>query len=97
MVASGEDVRPPANAARLRLTTRIETLGEGDADVPRIVPTEGLHSPAPGEVTIRVEAAGVSFAEVWMVRGSDFSQPTFPLVPGHDLVATVTALTETGA
>lgn len=32
----------------------------------------------------------MSFAEVWMVRGRDFSQPTFPLVPGHDLVAEIT-------
>lgn len=64
-------------------------------------------------MVIRVEATGVSFADVQMLRGGYFDQPTFPFVPGYDLVGTVTevganvsevtvgqrvaALTETGA
>lgn len=42
-----------------------------------------------GEVVIDVEASGVSFAEVQMLRGRYFSQPTFPFVPGYDSVGTV--------
>lgn len=68
---------------------------------------------APGQATVRVEAAGVSFAEVQMLKGRYFNQPKFPFVPGYDLVGSVievgeavddgllgrrvAALTETGA
>ena len=48
-----------------------------------------LPSPEPGQVTVRVEAAGVSFAEVQMLKGRYFSQPKFPFVPGYDLVGEV--------
>ncbi len=67
----------------------------------------------PGQVMVRVEAAGVSFAEVQMLKGRYFGQPKFPVVPGYDLVGKVedvgegvdarmigrrvAALTETGA
>ena len=72
-----------------------------------------LPGPEPGQVMVRVEAAGVSFAEVQMLRGRYFNQPRFPVVPGYDLVGIVegvgegvddgligqrvAALTETGA
>ncbi len=72
-----------------------------------------LPAPEPGQVVVRVEAAGVSFAEVQMLKGRYFGQPKFPFVPGYDLVgrveevgegvdrdmlgARVAALTETGA
>src|SRR3954454_25028030 len=46
-----------------------------------------------GEVMIRVEATGVSFAEQSMRRGRyPLGQPRFPFVPGYDLVGTVIAL-----
>ncbi|MDQ0375501.1 medium chain dehydrogenase/reductase family protein [Cellulomonas humilata] len=50
--------------------------------------------PAPGEgrVLVRVEATGVSFAEQQMRRGKYYDQPTFPFVPGYDLVGTVLAV-----
>jgi 2-desacetyl-2-hydroxyethyl bacteriochlorophyllide A dehydrogenase len=48
-----------------------------------------LPSPEPGQVTVRVEAAGVSFAEVQMLKGRYFGQPKFPFVPGYDLVGEV--------
>jgi NADPH:quinone reductase-like Zn-dependent oxidoreductase len=72
-----------------------------------------LASPGAGQVTVRVEAAGVSFAEVQMLKGRYFGQPKFPFVPGYDLVgeveevgegvdenmvgSRVAALTETGS
>ncbi|MER5472930.1 medium chain dehydrogenase/reductase family protein [Streptomyces sp. NPDC002685] len=45
----------------------------------------------PGEVVIRMEATGVSFAEQQMRRGRYYDQPPFPFVPGYDLVGTVLA------
>jgi NADPH:quinone reductase-like Zn-dependent oxidoreductase len=48
----------------------------------------------PGQVVIRMEATGVSFAEQQMRRGRYYDQPPFPFVPGYDLVGTVLATGE---
>jgi NADPH:quinone reductase-like Zn-dependent oxidoreductase len=48
----------------------------------------------PGQVVIRMEATGVSFAEQQMRRGRYYDQPAFPFVPGYDLVGTVLATGE---
>ena len=48
-----------------------------------------LPGPEPGQVVVRVEAAGVSFAEVQMLKGRYFGQPKFPFVPGYDLAGKV--------
>ena len=53
------------------------------------VPTAG-----PGQVVIRMEATGVSFAEQQMRRGRYYDQPPFPFVPGYDLVGVVLATGE---
>ncbi|MET7456501.1 medium chain dehydrogenase/reductase family protein [Streptomyces sp. NPDC005574] len=45
----------------------------------------------PGQVLVRMEATGVSFAEQQMRRGRYYDQPAFPFVPGYDLVGTVLA------
>ncbi len=50
------------------------------------VPTAGA-----GQVVVRMEATGVSFAEQQMRRGRYYDQPPFPFVPGYDLVGTVAA------
>jgi NADPH:quinone reductase-like Zn-dependent oxidoreductase len=50
-----------------------------------------LPAPAHGQVLVRVEAAGVSFAEQGMRRDRYPGQPEFPFVPGYDLIGTVTA------
>lgn len=55
----------------------------------RAVPVAG-----PGQVVIRMEATGVSFAEQQMRRGRYYDQPAFPFVPGYDLVGTVLATGE---
>jgi 2-desacetyl-2-hydroxyethyl bacteriochlorophyllide A dehydrogenase len=41
------------------------------------------------EVLIEMEATGVLFAEVQMLRGRYPGQPKFPFVPGYDVVGTV--------
>ena len=50
------------------------------------VRTRELPAPGPGQVLVRVEATGVSFAEQQMRRGKYYDQPEFPFVPGYDLV-----------
>lgn len=48
--------------------------------------------PGPGQLVIRMEATGVSFADQQMLRGRYFDQPPFPFVPGYDLVGAVHAV-----
>ncbi|MEU9888296.1 medium chain dehydrogenase/reductase family protein [Sphaerisporangium sp. NPDC051011] len=50
-----------------------------------------LPAPAEGQVVLRMEATGVSFAEQQMRRAKYYDQPPFPFVPGYDVVGTVTA------
>ncbi|MDG9674746.1 medium chain dehydrogenase/reductase family protein [Micromonospora sp. DH14] len=51
-----------------------------------------LPAPVAGQVVLRMEATGVSFAEQQMRRGKYYDQPPFPFVPGYDLVGTVAAV-----
>src|SRR3954467_1727054 len=64
--------------------------------LPGTVEPEGLQLrhrdrpvPGPGQIVVRVEATGVSFAEQQMRRGKYYDQPPFPFVPGYDMVGTV--------
>jgi NADPH:quinone reductase-like Zn-dependent oxidoreductase len=93
--------------------TEVVMTHEGGPEALRVVRRGGARDPRAGEAVVRVEAAGVSFAEVQMLKGRYFSQPKFPFVPGYDLVGRVArvgegvdeelvgrrvaALTETGA
>jgi NADPH:quinone reductase-like Zn-dependent oxidoreductase len=54
-----------------------------------VVRSAPIPAPRPGRVIVRMEATGVSFAEQQMRRGKYYEQPTFPFVPGYDLVGTV--------
>jgi NADPH2:quinone reductase len=67
--------------------------------LPGVVEPDGLRVrvrdlPAPGEgqVVLRMDATGVSFAEQQMRLGKYFDQPPFPFVPGYDVVGTVVAV-----
>ncbi|SDN40905.1 medium chain dehydrogenase/reductase family protein [Allokutzneria albata] len=86
----------------------IVLTGKGGPEMLRI--TEGAKPrPGKGQLLVRTEASGVSFAEVQMLRGRYPLQPKFPFVPGYDLVGRVVdgeglpagqrvvALTRTGA
>ncbi|MCX4763641.1 medium chain dehydrogenase/reductase family protein [Streptomyces sp. NBC_01275] len=82
---------------------RTEGLVEELVEVvlPGKVEPEGLRirhgvvpAPGPGQVVIRMEATGVSFAEQQMRRGRYYDQPAFPFVPGYDLVGAVVATGE---
>ena len=101
-------------ATETRTPTRTEIVMPREGG-PEVLETRrrDLAAPGPGQVVVRVEAAGVAFSEVQMLKGRYFGQPKFPFVPGYDLVgevegagegvdgkmlgARVAALTETGA
>ena len=51
-----------------------------------------LPAPAAGQALVQIEATGISFAEQGMRRGRYPAQPSFPFVPGYDLVGTVRAV-----
>lgn len=71
----------------------IMLTGAGGPEMLRV--TEGdAPMPGRGEVRVRVEASGVAFAEVQMLRRRYPMQPKFPFVPGYDLVGTVSELGE---
>src|SRR3954468_2272292 len=70
-------------------TTQLEMAAQGEFPQVR---TRELPAPGPGQVLVRVEATGVSFAEQQMRRGKYYDQPKFPFVPGYDVVGTVTAV-----
>ncbi|WP_329292614.1 medium chain dehydrogenase/reductase family protein [Streptomyces pseudovenezuelae] len=79
----------------------MNTEGLVEVVLPGKVEPEGLeirHGAVPaagaGQVVIRMEATGVSFAEQQMRRGRYYDQPPFPFVPGYDLVGTVQATGE---
>jgi NADPH:quinone reductase-like Zn-dependent oxidoreductase len=59
-----------------------------------LIQDRDLPAPATGQVLVRVEATGVSFAEQQMRRGKYYDQPPFPFVPGYDFVGTVEATGE---
>ncbi|MEO0938082.1 MAG: medium chain dehydrogenase/reductase family protein [Pseudomonadota bacterium] len=67
----------------------VELTGTGGPD--RLcVAQRPVPRPGPGEVALRVEAAGVAFADVKMRHGIYPGAPAFPFVPGYDVAGTVT-------
>jgi NADPH:quinone reductase-like Zn-dependent oxidoreductase len=77
-------------------TTEVVLTGIGEPESLQVRERE-LPPPGPGQVLVRVEATGVSFAEQQMRRGKYYDQPPFPFVPGYDLVGVVAARPDTGA
>ena len=82
-------------------TTEIETATRTEIVMPREGGPEVLEAhradmpvPGPGQVVVRVRAAGVAFSEVQMLKGRYFGQPKFPFVPGYDLVGEVESVGE---
>ena len=64
----------------------LPAIGEPETLVLR---RRALPAPRKGEVIVRVEATGVSFAEKSMRRGRYPGQPAFPFVPGYDVVGVI--------
>ena len=53
---------------------------------------ENLPNPGPGEVRVKILAAGVSFADISMIQGIHPEARRPPFTPGWDIVGTVDAL-----
>lgn len=61
---------------------------QGAADF--VIETHPVPTPGPGQILIRVEAAGVNFSDVKRRRGDAYPFPTdFPYVPGGEVAGTV--------
>src|SRR5689334_25432268 len=68
--------------------TRIVVTHYGGPDALRVV-EELCPEPKPGEVRVRVLAAGVSLPDVMMREGIHPETPRLPFTPGWDLVGVV--------
>ena len=69
----------------------VELVGVGGPEQ-LIVRQRDAPVPAPNEIGVRVEAAGVAFADVKMRHGIYPGAPAFPFVPGYDFAGTVTGV-----
>ena len=49
-------------------------------------------TPGPGEVVVKVGAAGVSFAAMLGIQGKHQNKPPLPFVPGNEIAGEVVAL-----
>ncbi|MCC6157571.1 MAG: quinone oxidoreductase [Deltaproteobacteria bacterium] len=76
---------PTMRAVVIERTGGPEVLAVREASIP---------DPGPGEVRIRVEAAGVNFADVMTRAGRYLGQPDLPFVPGVETAGTVDAVGE---
>ena len=68
---------------------RIDNIGGADVLKLRDVPEP---SPGPGEVLIRVDAAGVNFSDIMWRRGEYDLETPLPFIPGAEVAGTVVAL-----
>ncbi|MFI1409776.1 medium chain dehydrogenase/reductase family protein [Streptomyces sp. NPDC020707] len=87
-----------STAAHASATSAAPVVSATQIVLPGLVEPDGLDlrsrelpAPAKGQVVLRMDATGVSFAEQQMRRGKYYDQPPFPFVPGYDVVGTVTA------
>ena len=48
--------------------------------------------PAPGEILVKVGAAGVSFAALLGIQGKHQNKPPLPFVPGNEIAGEIVAL-----
>jgi NADPH2:quinone reductase len=71
-----------------KTTTRVVLPGLVEPSGLQIT-TAPVPVPGAGQLLVKVEATGISFAEQSMRRGRYFAQPAFPFTPGYDLVGTV--------
>ncbi|MFF3847843.1 alcohol dehydrogenase catalytic domain-containing protein [Streptomyces sp. NPDC002328] len=73
---------------------RVSMTGSGEPEERLVTGREAVPRAGRGKVVVRVEAAGVSFAEVQMLQHLHPFPPRFPFVPGYDLVGRITEVGE---
>jgi NADPH2:quinone reductase len=80
-----------ANTPAVTSTFATEVVLPGQVEISGLqIRTRELPAPAAGQVLMKMETTGISFAEQQMRRGKYYDQPAFPFVPGYDVVGTVT-------
>ncbi|WP_438486722.1 zinc-binding dehydrogenase [Streptomyces sp. S186] len=80
-----------ADAAHRTANARIMMTGSGAPETRLVSCRDPRPVPGRGKVVVQVEAAGVSYAEVQMLRRLHPFPPRFPFVPGYDLVGRIVA------
>jgi len=76
-------------------TTRIVLPGLVEPSGLEVVTTP-VPRPRRGQLLVRMEATGISFAEQSMRKGRYLGQPAFPFTPGYDLVGVVLGVGDGG-
>jgi NADPH:quinone reductase-like Zn-dependent oxidoreductase len=72
----------------------VQMTEQGGPEVLRLTELP-IPAPGPGEVLVKVDAAGVNFADLTRRRGGRYPVPTpLPFVPGSEVAGTVAALGE---
>ncbi len=79
---------PNGTHTQALMNQRVLLTRYGDTDALQLTDAAVI-LPQRGEVLLRVEAAGVAFADVLMRRGLYPNTPDVPFVPGYDVVGTV--------
>src|SRR5437764_10941075 len=90
MVGSFKELNPVPKGAR-RAMKRVVVERYGGPEVLRVV-EEDDPRPGPGEVRVRVLAAGVSYTDAMLRAGSYLGVPNPPFTPGYELVGVVEEL-----
>ena len=67
---------------------KVLLTGAGSVDSLQIIESE-IPEPGAGEVLVKVEAAGVAFADVMMRHGKYPGAPKFPFTPGYDVAGRI--------
>ncbi|SDY64115.1 NADPH2:quinone reductase [Jannaschia faecimaris] len=62
------------------------------ADEAALMSDQGIPAPDSGEVSLRIEATGLNFADLLMVKGTYQATPPTPFIPGLEVCGTVTAI-----
>ena len=72
---------------------RVVITEPGDLSALQVI-QEAIPDPQPGEIRVKVQAAGVAYADVLMREGLYSVEDPYPLTPGYDVVGVVDALGE---
>src|ERR1700675_325469 len=75
----------------LQKNLRVIIVAQGGSEVLKLIEEE-LSDPGPGQVRVKVLAAGVAYADVLMRHGLYPGIPPFPFAPGYDIVGDIDAL-----
>ena len=91
MIVSANEQKMAVSANGQKTMQRVVVDHFGGPEVLRVV-EDDVPQPGPGEVRVRVLAAGVSFTDAQLRAGTYLGVPKPPFTPGYDLVGMVEEL-----